>query len=323
MHKKIIMFFMIQVCTQVSAMEPIDETLIPQTDHMQSNNEQPDQGQSDHEQPNLPIEEKPAFFVRPYKVGWKLTTRLVESHQRKNLPLFLAKEAIQENDSVKLTILLNAGVFDFTPQENELTSVSFALLKCAIKARNPDMVELLLKAKANPNATSIEEDEGNNILSVACRRAFLPRMHQNVYEICKLLLAHGAQINKRCIVEAEEERGYLLPLFVRHILTQPNGNDRPNFYIKNTFEGRSPIYLENVNQLLALIEAHERPDAFGGLHPSTLSNKPFFVYGLLGLFESETSHLYFQSEFFGSDREKQIQEEQMIETIKRSIELPE
>jgi hypothetical protein len=305
MHKKIIMFFMILIGMQVSAMEQTRDdvaVLMPESRYEQS-----EQEQSDALQPNLRPEEKPTCIVRPYKVGWRLTTSLVEPHQIKNTSIFQAKRAIQANNSTALKILLDSKVFDFTPQENELTSVSFALLKCAIKARSPHMCELLLQAGANPNATRIEEDEGNTILSVACRRAIGQRDFRNIYDICKILLAHGAKINKRCIVEADEERGYLLPLFVRHILSQPNGSALPDLNIKS-FEGRSPIYLRNLDQLSALVEEHELADAFGGLFQSIQPGKPLFFYGLLKLFESETSHLYFPSQYFGPEHQREVEQ---------------
>lgn len=325
MHKKIIMFFMILICIPVSAMEPTDEIINPnppheksddflilESDHEQSAQEQFKQAscknnESDNQQPNLTPQSNPAFFVRPYRNGWQLTTSLVGQHQIKNTPIFQAKRAIEANNTGALKIILDSKVFDFTPQENQLTSISFALLKCAIKARNPHICELLLQAGADANASSIEEDEGNNILSVACRRAFFPRMHQNVYKICKILLTYGSKINKRCIVEAENERGFLLPLFVRHILTQPNGSVRPDIYVRG-FEGRSPIYLKNLEQLAALVEEPELLEAFGGLFKSIQPKNPFFLYGLTELFKDETSHLYFPSEYYGTEHAKCVQD---------------
>lgn len=296
---------MLLISMQVAAMDSTTE--IPST---QSETEE-----FDATQPFSPYV-NPDFIPRPYRNGWQLTTSLVEPPQLHMLPIFLAKRAIEANDCEGLQKLIDTKIVDFTPKEGELSSVSFALLKCAIKVRNLRMCELLLKAGADANATSIEEDEGNNILSVACRRSIYLRNPKNIYEICKLLLAHGAKINKRCMVEAEEARNYILPLFVRHILTQPNGSTRPNLYVRS-FEGRSPIYLKNIERLATLIEEGECLKAYGGLFPSIQEGKPFFLYGLIGLFQSETSHLYFPPVYTGPDHQRE-----MLEAVKDSIIVP-
>ena len=309
MNNKIATLLMIIISTPVSGMEPSAESPNPI-----------DPEQSEIIQEVIPPD-KPTFFPRTYQNGWTLTQSLVDPQKALQNPqlkvIFKAKRAIESDDSETLQQLLASKAFDFTPQKGELTSISFALLKCAIKARNPRMCKLLLQAGADVNASSIEEDEGNNILSIACRRAIKKRNFRNIEEICKILLAYGATISKRCIVEAEEERGYLLPLFVRHILTRPNRSTRPDLYVKG-FAGQSPIYLKNIEILAALVEKNEIPFAFGGLFKSIQPKTPFFLYGLTELFKSETSHLCFVSESCGEWHAKQ-----MAESIKNMIEIPE
>lgn len=229
-----------------------------------------------------------------YRNGWVPTTCLLETSQLKYYPLFQAKRAIESGKEEDLKTLLDSEVFDFKPKPNEPTSMSFALLSCAIKARNPRMCELLLQAGADANAWSIDEPEGNNILSFACRRSICKRNFRGIDEICKLLLAYGAKINKRCIVEAEEERHELLPLFVRHILTQPIANKDPDFYIHSD-KGLKPIYLQNVDTLLKLVEEEERPQSFGRLAESIQKGKPYLMHGLLELFKTEHTYLSFAS----------------------------
>lgn len=184
-----------------------------------------------------------------------------------------------------------------------------------MKARDPLACKLLLQAGADPDATSIDEPEGNNLLSTACRRNFFPRGQHNGIEICKLLLQYGARVNKRCIIEAVEAQGAFLALFMRHILTQPIGNEGPNLYV-NGCDGRKPVYLAHLAYLFGMVEERYRMQVFGEFGKALQAGGLLMFNAIVELFTADEHEPSFPTAFCSALHEIEIQEK-----IKTMIEL--
>lgn len=140
-----------------------------------------------------------SFQLKKAGGDWKALSVSPSEKPNAQIPfIYRARRAIERGDVYALQKILNAGEIDFTPQEGEYTSASFALLYCAASLRYPKFCKMLLRAGANPNASSIDYPEGNTILSETICLAFFPKSKQGVPELCALLIEHGAVITQRC-----------------------------------------------------------------------------------------------------------------------------